>query len=569
MLSESSAESVRKRAEGIASRQSPPGDDPQEKLIYELKVHQIELEMQNAELQNAQQDLLRAHQQYEILFDFAPVAYVVLNQDGTIRESNQAGAALLKTDKRYLRMKPFVVFLAREYHSEFFGLLRRVFDTAARQSIEAQLVNRNGDRIWTRIEARRRDDPDGTQRALTTIVDISDSKHNADELLLAKEEAQRSNNAKTAFIATLSHEIRTPMSGILSLAELALQTDLGPQQREYVNGIQSAAGSLMTMVDDVLDIARLESDQLPLERERFAPAELLQTLRALFMPSAQEKGIVLDIDPGTHLQDELVGDRNRIRQVLVNLLGNAIKFTARGTVSLRVQQARLSHYLWDLTFEVSDTGRGMSEQERNRVYDSFARAFDSDDVRYTGAGLGLTISRRLARGLGGQLYFESEPQRGSRFYFSVPLEIPEPDAQEAPRVAADPTLPSGTRALVAEDNPINALVMQTVLEAAGCTVVSVANGHEALDQLQQQRFDILLLDISMPGLDGLSTTERVRELSSADQYPANVPIVAISAHSMRGDRERFLASGIDDYISKPFSKRAVLTVVAKHLKAES
>lgn len=568
MLPEDSGGEIRKRAEEIARQHDDPGDSPQSRLIYELKVHQIELEMQNSELRSSHQELQRSRRQYELLFDFAPVAYFVFNPEGGIVEANHAAATLLKTERKYLDRKPFIVFLAKEYHTAFFTHLRRVFELGHRQSVEIQLNTRQGGELWARLESRHQRSIKGESQCLTAILDITDRKQIEDDLILAREDAVSANRAKSVFLANMSHEFRTPMNGILAMSELALQQpDTGDELQRYLTTIHSAARSLLTLLDDVRDVTRIESDQLSIDTVPFRVHELVTTLQAMFQATAAQKQLDLVVEIPDSVSEILVGDRNRIRQVLVNLLSNALTFTESGRVTLTLREEEVSDFVRELTFEVADTGPGISPAEQRRIFETFNQNLNDVEARYEGKGLGLAISRRLAKLMGGQLYFETAPGTGSRFFLSVPLEVPIDDELPAP------TPPAGDhgdgehgRILVAEDNAINLLVIRTVLEKAGYEVHSVGNGRDAIARLEQERFDLVLMDISMPGMDGIAATEAIRARADDGTIRPDVPIVAISAHSMKGDRERFLEAGMNDYISKPFVRDTVLSVVRTHIR---
>lgn len=552
----------RKRAEERAHEELSPSDDPQDRLMYELKVHQIELEMQNAELLESHQDLQRARVQYESLFEHAPIPYFVFNTEGGILEVNHGGAALLRTERKYLEKKPFVVFLAREFHTRFFSHLRRVFELGYRQSVELQISTRDGNQIWARLESRNQQSETGEPRCLTAVLDITDQKRIEDDLILARESAVNANRAKSAFLANMSHEIRTPMSGIIAMTDVVLQTPLTEEQQGYISVIQSSARSLLSVVNDVLDVSRVEADHITLERKPFPLRDVVTTVQAMFQPNAAQKEIDLIVEMPPSISAVLRGDRNRLRQILVNLVSNAIHHTDRGSVTLRVSEQELSDFLREVTFEVADTGRGISPAEQRRIYDVFNRA-DTETRRFEGSGLGLSISRRLATLMGGQLYFESSPDAGSRFFFSLPLEVS--SEEELPTSdepsSAPPVAAHGGRILVAEDNPINILVIRTVLEKAGFEVHSVGSGEEVIPMLERMPFDLVLMDISMPGMDGITAAGEIRRRESSDRFNRDVPIVAISAHSMKGDRERFLEAGMNDYISKPFVRETILEVI--------
>jgi len=566
MRPDDSAGQIRKRAEEIARQKTEPGDSPQDALIYELTVHQIELEMQNSELQTSQDELHRARQRYEQLFDFAPVAYFVFNTEGSILEANHAAATLIQAERTSLDRKPFVVFLSQDYHTVFFNHLRRVFELSQRQSAEIQIKNRSGDMTWVRLESRRQESVKGELQCLTTVVDLTDRKRIEDDLVLARDDAVTASRAKSVFLANISHEIRTPVSGILGMSELALEQHAENEElSRYVTTIHSAARSLLSILDDVRDVSRIESDQVDIDRRPFRVAELLSTVEAMFQPIAAQKRLTLSVETPPHMTEILAGDRNRIRQVVVNLLSNATTFTETGSVTIRIREDQVSDVVRELTFEVADTGPGISMAEQRRIFESFNRAIRDNEVRYEGSGVGLAISRRLAQLMGGQLYFETVPGSGSRFFFSVPLELPAAEpAETAAQIPSSTNTGDRGRILVAEDNAINLLVIRTVLEKAGYRIVSVGNGRDAIARLESEHFDLVLMDISMPGMDGIEATRAIRARQGDESLQWDIPIIAISAHSMKGDRERFLQEGMSDYISKPFVRETILDAVQAH-----
>ncbi|TVR67023.1 MAG: hypothetical protein EA427_15030, partial [Spirochaetaceae bacterium] len=350
------------------------------------------------------------------LYDFAPTAYFVFDIEGDICEVNHAGATLLKTECSYLRNKPFAVFLSQEYQTGFFDHLHRVFQTGHRQITEARIDSPGQGQVWVRIESRRR--PDAPEQCLSVMTDMTDRKRIEDDLILAREKALADNRAKNTFLASISHEIRTPMSGILSMSELVLGTKLTEDQRRYLKAIHSSTESLLSVVDELLDVSRLEADHVSLSRDPFYLRDLVSTVIALFEPTAARKGIRLETSMDDDARTLFRGDRNRIRQVLINLVSNAIRFTEKGSVTLRVREEELSAFLREITFEVADTGPGIEPAEQKRIHTLFRQALEDETQWYSDQRLGLAISRKLARLMGGQLYFETSPTAGTRFFFS-------------------------------------------------------------------------------------------------------------------------------------------------------
>ncbi len=569
MLSEDKKAEIRQQAERLARDAQSGTTGADESLVYELRTHQIELEMQNDELVKSERELTQARNRYESLFENAPVGYFVLNQEGVILATNNNGADLLAARRKGLVRKPFIVFLPQEFHTAFFAHLSAVFSEVGRHTTEMRINTRESEQIWCRLESVQHFDEEGIPQCLTAVVDITDRRRIEDDLIIAKEEAVAASRAKSVFLANMSHEIRTPMNGILAMSEIAMESVLTPEQRDYISAIHVSARSLLSIINDILDLSRIEADKIRIESAPFSIRDTVQECLALFQPMVQEKSLTTNIVADPNLPDRLIGDRNRFRQVLLNLVGNAVKFTQEGSVTIRLGGSRLSDHAWEVTCEVSDTGIGIPEALRNTIFDSFTQAENAYDKRYQGAGLGLTISRRLARLMGGQLFFNSSAGEGSTFFFTLPLLVAGPD-DEIPTDRLpdlDPAETKGKRILVAEDNAINTLVIRTILEKAGLEVWSATSGAQALEYLEAHRFDLVFMDISMPELDGLEATRRIRSGEVPGLDPA-IPVIAISAHAMSGDREAFAEAGMDDYLGKPFSRLTVLETVRRHLSRE-
>lgn len=368
---------------------------------------------------------------------------------------------------------------------------------------------------------------------------------------------------KSEFLAAVSHELRTPMNGIVGMTEALIASDLSDCQRNKVETIRDCAETLTSLLNDILDIARIEAGRLDLDLVPFDVSSHFRFADRLWRPRAEAKNIDFRLMVASDVPAILVGDERRIRQIGSNLISNAIKFTESGGVSVNVTSARDGDDGVLLRVEVSDSGPGLDDASKEKLFQKFVQADASVVRRYGGTGLGLSISRNLVEMMGGTIGVDGTSGKGSTFYFELPLKAGDADRPNSPGTSDlfNGSVASGMRILVVEDNHINQRVFRALMDPLGCETVYVANGREAVERVAQQQFDFILMDIEMPVMGGIDATREIRALGG---WCATVPIVAMTANAMVGDRERYLDAGMDNYVSKPIDARRFVAMLREH-----
>jgi len=528
-----------------------PRDEP-----GEARVH-VELDL----VRHAS-DLLEANRKFRLVVDAATDAFVGMDRTGRITAWNkQAETTFGWRDEEVVgrSLADTIIPLGnREAHRA--GLARFLASGETHilnQRIEVTAVDRGGHEFPVELTVWAVPDHTETVSFNAFIHDISARKREQAELARAVLEAQEASHLKSAFLATMSHEIRTPMNGMIGMASLMLDTDLDDVQRGYADCLRDSGNNLLAITNNILDFSKIEAGKLELEEAEFQLEKAIDAVAYLLSSAAQEKGLDFRVDVSVDIPHWVRGDSLRLRQVLINLVGNAVKFTESGTVALAVAVAD-----GGLTrFSISDTGIGIDRSAQAGLLAPFSQADNSTTRRFGGTGLGLAICVQLVGLMGGTLEFESRIGRGSTFWFDIPIRRGEaPGAAPATGLEAGPHGAfTGERALLADDAEINRIVGTAMLERLGYSVDVVANGAEALAAVRRTRYDTVLMDCVMPIMDGYEATARIRRLAGDARH---TPIIAVTAAALLGDREKCLAAGMDDYVSKPLDRDALAAALA-------
>ncbi len=499
---------------------------------------------------------IHAEKQYRTLFEHAADGLLVADAGSHYIDANQSMCRMLG----YTHEEMLTLHRRDIVHPDQMNHMAQALNDLHRDGIyrrEWKLRRKNGSEFFADTITNLM--PDGT--TLSIMRDVTEKQNREEALAKAlshekelTEEARAGERAKGEFLAVMSHEIRTPLNGILGFSEILAHTPGLPDEAlSHAQTIVSSGEALLHLLDDVLDFSRIEAGRMPIEREAFSPAQLLESTRSLLAPLAAEKRLELKISIDPETPRFVTGDAGRIRQILLNLAGNAVKFTARGGITLALRRGAASG---ELAFLVTDTGPGIPREKVASIFQPFTQADSSLKRRHGGTGLGLTISLRLAQLMGGSLTVESEPGKGSEFQLILPLAEAtgggEDAASESP-IAFDEDFASKhpMRVLVAEDDKVNLRLIQTILRRLGYDACTAANGREAIAVFREVKPDCILMDLQMPELDGIEATRMIRAMEKADGAKNATFIAALTADIIPADREHCFAAGMNTYLNKP------------------
>ena len=496
------------------------------------------------------------------IFEAVPDGVVVADTRGIMSQVNAAVCEMFGYANEALIGQNITLLMTTPDAQTHDGHLQRHLQTGQENMLSGPRVvtaqRRDGSTFALRVTVRKTQD--GAQGAVMYIAVLQD--HSAivtqqRHLIDAKNRAEEASRLKTRFLANMSHEIRTPMNGIVGMTELALATPLNEEQRNYLSLVQESADHLLHIINGILDFSKIEAGAVQLEQVQCSLHQLLQQTLRSFEANAQAKGLSLHLTLDPEVPDAVFSDPVRLRQILNNLLGNAIKFTQQGQVHLRARAGHAeAHSQW-VHFEVQDSGIGFSPEQAQHLFDAFVQGDGSITRAYGGTGLGLAIVRSMVHLLGGEVHAESEPGQGSRFCFDLPFRLHQPDADAAAEGVSEAPRPQSPRwrVLLVEDHEVNQILAQAMLKRLGHDSVLAVNGQEALKQLAQHDFDVVLLDVMMPVMDGLSALRAMQARATA-QHP-HPPVIMMTAHALSGDREKYLDAGAAGYIAKPYNLKVL------------
>lgn len=491
---------------------------------------------------------------------------VIISENGKIVYVNPATCKIYGYSmEEILRLSSFIKLIPK---SEKFKLMEKFEEDGgikkAQLSGETKIQRKDGNLVEVEFTTRNIL-TSGREQSITVFRDITEKNKIAEQLKKEKENAVRADLSKKVgeqFLATMSHEIRTPLNAIIGFTKIALKTPLDEEQQKYLGAIKTSGDNLLVIINDILDFSKIKEGKMPIVKSTFSLTYILSTCVEQISPKAIEKKIKLSTSIDSTIPDNLIGDSARLTQILLNFLSNAIKFTEKGGIIINVRRLTEEAESIELEFSVQDTGIGIPQDRLTNIFEAFTQANDDTSRLYGGTGLGLAIVKQLAELQGGSVSVESKLGEGSCFYFKIKYrkaKIPVPSFLKRPGNIVQEPVVKGIKVLVVEDNEMNQVLAQKVLEDWGWIVEIAPNGKIALEKVEQNEYDILLMDIQMPEMNGFDTTSYIREKLPVPK--SFLPIIAMTAHALHSEEEKCFEVGMDDYISKPFNENQLYTKV--------
>lgn len=519
------------------------------------------------ELKEREVKLKRSEEQLRTTVRSALDAIIVINDHGEVMEFNPAAEQIFgfrRDNVVGLMMSEFII--PHRYRNSHETAIKHFLSTGEGpligQRIEIEALHAEGHEFMIELAIQQAEGPDGPI-FLGYARDVTEKKAAESQILQEKEKAEVANRAKGSFLAMMSHEIRTPLNGVLGILGLLGDEADRTEQQRLIRTARVSGKALLTIINDILDFSKLEAGRLDLDEEVFLVDSLINGVESLVSHRARENTVDLKIKIGKNVPEAVTGDAGRIRQILLNLTWNAIKFSEGGQVEIAVSQQTRKTDVSTVRFSVKDTGIGIPKENHDELFAEFSMLDASYSRKFGGTGLGLAISKSLVFNMGGEIDFKSSPGKGSTFWFDLPLTIADAtDAVPFDQLESDEDIPAvdQLRVLLAEDNTTNQLVIGNMLERLGCLVDIVSNGIEVLDSVQSRPYDVVLMDISMPEMDGLEATKHIRAL---DGDVSKIPIIALTAYALDEDRQTALTAGMDEFVAKPVSRLELARAISR------
>ncbi|HEY4149111.1 MAG TPA: PAS domain S-box protein, partial [Chitinophagaceae bacterium] len=517
-------------------------------------------------LKDMEEEREKSEKRYRDLFNYSQALICTHDLTGILLSVNPAIQSALQYSAEEMVGKNIADFVPKEMRPLFASNYLDIIIKNGRAEGVFSVISKAGKKLYLLYQNYKVEEPGNDPYIIGFSQDITERILAEQELMHTKRLTEEASKAKETFLANMSHEIRTPMNGIMGIAGLMAKTALDTQQRNYLQLIQDSAQNLLRIVNDILDLEKIEAGKIELEEIPFSVSEKITDTIQSFTYKAEEKDIRLSyhnqLPPDLHV----IGDPYRLVQVLNNFLGNALKFTEKGLVHM-TSGVKFDKGEWvAIEFAIEDSGIGISEEKINIIFNPFVQANTDTTRKYGGTGLGLSICKNLIEMQGGELWVESELGKGTLFRFIIPYKHCQSDlVAPAPPAVINYTSLGAKRILVAEDVELNQFLARHIMESWGFRVVVVDNGRKALQALQQEDFDLILMDIQMPEMDGIEATRHIRRLGDARK--ASIPIIALTANALKGDSEKYMRAGMNDYLSKPFSEEQLFTVIQRNLQS--
>ncbi|MEP7279272.1 MAG: ATP-binding protein [Bacteroidota bacterium] len=516
------------------------------------------------ERKEIEEQVIRSEKRYRDLFNYSQALICTHDLNGKIITTNPAILHTLQYTEAEMTGKNIKDFIPLQQQPQFEKNYLDVINKNGRSQGVFSVLNKMGKKIYLLYQNYKMEEPGIEPYIIGFSQDVTQRILAEQELMNAKKLSEESAQLKKAFLANMSHEIRTPMNGILGVAALMAKTPLDKEQQNYLGIIQDAANNLLAVVNDILDLEKIEAGKMQLEEIPFNISDRIATIIRSFGFKAEEKGLVMKHH--NQLNDNLYvkGDPFRLVQILNNFLSNAVKFTERGHIALTTSIKFNKEEWMAVEFVIEDTGIGIPDDKIKAIFNPFIQASSNTTRKYGGTGLGLSICKNLIEMQGGELWVESRLNEGTLFRFILPYKKYETRLPEDNRQPAINYKTMGKKSiLVAEDVELNQFLAKQIMQSWGFDVTIADNGRKALQALQEQDFDLVLMDIQMPEMDGINATQCIRQL--ADSTKASIPIIALTANALKGDSERYLQAGMNDYLSKPFTEESLFNVIKRNL----